>query len=78
MDRPERPMGRSSSLQLEMLPHLRPKNSSDRKSASLTIAAAAAGGGGVPLPPLDLTEENITQVLADARVEARIFLRLKF
>lgn len=77
MDRPERPMGRSSSLQLEMLPHLRPKNSSDRKSASLTIAAAAAGGGGVPLPPLDLTEENITQVLADARVEARIFLRLK-
>lgn len=78
MDRPERPMGRSSSLQLEMLPHLRPKKSSDRKSASLTIAAAAAGGGGVPLPPLDLTEENITQVLADARVEARIFLRLKF
>ncbi|OAY28199.1 uncharacterized protein LOC110601311 [Manihot esculenta] len=69
MDRPERPMGRSSSLQLEMLPHLRPKKSSDRKSASLTIAAAAAGGGGVPLPPLDLTEENITQVLADARVE---------
>ncbi|PPS18289.1 hypothetical protein GOBAR_AA02293 [Gossypium barbadense] len=30
----------------------------------------AASGGGVPLPPLDLTEENIELVLADARVEA--------
>ncbi|KAB2062100.1 hypothetical protein ERO13_A10G120700v2 [Gossypium hirsutum] len=34
----------------------------------------AASGGGVPLPPLDLTEENIELVLADARVElAQLF-----
>ncbi|XP_065862892.1 uncharacterized protein [Euphorbia lathyris] len=53
---------RRPSLDLEMLPILR---TSHRKSVSLTIAAAA----GVPLPPLDLTEDNVRQVLADARVE---------
>lgn len=35
--------------------------------------AAAAGGGGVPLPPLDLTEDNVIQVMDDARVEASSF-----
>lgn len=36
----------------------------------LTRAAA----GGVPLPPLDLTEDNVRQVIADARVElAQLF-----
>ncbi|KAK1566903.1 hypothetical protein Q3G72_005838 [Acer saccharum] len=30
---------------------------------------AAATPGAVPLPPLDLTEENVRQVLADAREE---------
>ncbi|KAK6255102.1 hypothetical protein QQP08_013557 [Theobroma cacao] len=34
-------------------------------------AVKATASGGVPLPPLDLTEENIELVLADARVEAR-------
>ncbi|KAK0596318.1 hypothetical protein LWI29_014610 [Acer saccharum] len=29
----------------------------------------AATPGGVPLPPLDLTEDNVRQVLADAREE---------
>ncbi|KAJ9154055.1 hypothetical protein P3X46_027433 [Hevea brasiliensis] len=72
MDHPERPV-RASSLKLEMLPLLRPKTIRDRKSATAAIAAAAAGGGGgVPLPPLDLTEDNIRQVIADARVEERI------
>ncbi|KAL3716060.1 hypothetical protein ACJRO7_007776 [Eucalyptus globulus] len=33
--------------------------------------APAAAAAGVPSPPLDLTEENIRLVLADARVEAR-------
>ncbi|PPD99468.1 hypothetical protein GOBAR_DD03514 [Gossypium barbadense] len=32
----------------------------------------AASGGGVPLPPLDLTEENIELVLADSRL-AQLF-----
>ncbi|XP_021896905.1 uncharacterized protein LOC110813929 [Carica papaya] len=41
-------------------------NTSRRKSSFLTASASAAG---IPLPPLDLTEENIQQVLADARVE---------
>ncbi|XP_022735020.1 uncharacterized protein LOC111288404 [Durio zibethinus] len=37
-------------------------------------AVEAAASGGVPLPPLDLTEENIELVLADARVElAQLF-----
>ncbi|XP_007034493.2 PREDICTED: uncharacterized protein LOC18602819 [Theobroma cacao] len=37
-------------------------------------AVKAAASGGVPLPPLDLTEENIELVLADARVElAQLF-----
>ncbi|XP_010036675.2 uncharacterized protein LOC104425636 [Eucalyptus grandis] len=36
--------------------------------------APAAAAAGVPSPPLDLTEENIRLVLADARVElAQIF-----
>ncbi|XP_015574124.2 uncharacterized protein LOC8265658 [Ricinus communis] len=51
------------------LPLLRLNATRHKKSASITIAAAAAGGGGVPQPPLDLTEENVRQVLADARVE---------
>lgn len=29
-----------------------------------------ASAAGVPVPPLDLTEDNIKQVLVDARVEA--------
>ncbi|XVE84799.1 hypothetical protein DITRI_Ditri17bG0041600 [Diplodiscus trichospermus] len=37
-------------------------------------AVKAAASGGVPLPPLDLTEENIKLVLADAKVElAQLF-----
>ncbi|KAK3187781.1 hypothetical protein Dsin_027342 [Dipteronia sinensis] len=35
----------------------------------LTRPTAAATPGGVPLPPLDLTEDNVKQVLADAREE---------
>ncbi|KAJ9182377.1 hypothetical protein P3X46_006379 [Hevea brasiliensis] len=66
-DHKEKPR-RSSSLKLEMLPLLRSNTRSHRKSASLTIVAAAAGGG-VRLPPLDLTEDNVRQVLADARLE---------
>ncbi|CAN0875673.1 hypothetical protein LINGRAHAP2_LOCUS10971 [Linum grandiflorum] len=31
--------------------------------------ATGAGGAGVPHPPLDLTEDNIRQVLAEARLE---------
>ncbi|XVF38093.1 hypothetical protein REPUB_Repub20aG0068300 [Reevesia pubescens] len=39
-----------------------------------TVVKAAAASGGVPLPPLDLTEENIELVLADAQVElAQLF-----
>ncbi|WCJ24186.1 hypothetical protein M5689_006166 [Euphorbia peplus] len=53
---------RIPSLDLEKLPTLR---TSHRKSVKMTITAAA----GVPLPPLDLTEENVRQVLADARDE---------
>ncbi|XWS35081.1 hypothetical protein CRYUN_Cryun21dG0095500 [Craigia yunnanensis] len=42
-----------------------------RSSSSTSVwAVKAAASGGVPLPPLDLTEENIKLVLADARVEA--------
>ena len=46
------------------------RSSSSSKSV---WAVKAAASGGVPLPPLDLTEENIKLVLADARVEASIF-----
>ncbi|KAI3434021.1 uncharacterized protein J3R85_007001, partial [Psidium guajava] len=52
--------GARSSLPPSESPYLRP------------VSAAAAPG--VPSPPLDLTEENIRLVLADARVElAQIF-----
>ncbi|GLT56403.1 hypothetical protein SLA2020_294460 [Shorea laevis] len=41
---------------------------------SLPSLAAKAAASGVPLPPLDLTEDNVRQVLADARVElAQLF-----
>ncbi|GMI93028.1 hypothetical protein HRI_002972000 [Hibiscus trionum] len=36
---------------------------------SKSLQPVKAASGGVPLPPLDLTEENIELVLADARVE---------
>lgn len=42
----------------------------NRRSSKSVVKAAASGG--VPLPPLDLTEDNIQLVLADARVEACI------
>ncbi|CAN0875675.1 hypothetical protein LINGRAHAP2_LOCUS10971 [Linum grandiflorum] len=35
--------------------------------------ATGAGGAGVPHPPLDLTEDNIRQVLAEARLEVNHF-----
>ncbi|KAH7573105.1 hypothetical protein JRO89_XS03G0069900 [Xanthoceras sorbifolium] len=47
-------------------PILLTRNDSRRLLATRT----AATPGGVPLPPLDLTEDNVRQVLADARVEA--------
>ncbi|CAL1356084.1 unnamed protein product [Linum trigynum] len=43
--------------------------SSGRRKSSAFTSAAAAGGGGVPHPPLDLTEENVRLVLAEARGE---------
>ncbi|KAJ6713775.1 hypothetical protein OIU85_025405 [Salix viminalis] len=49
---------------LLMLPRVQRPN---RKSSPLTTITAAAAG--VPLPPLDLTEENVKQVLVDARAE---------
>lgn len=66
LGRPERAMRRRPAApKLAMLPQLRPHTGIDGKSSSLVVAAA-----GVPLPPLDLTEDNVRQVLADARVEA--------
>ncbi|KDP20341.1 hypothetical protein JCGZ_06427 [Jatropha curcas] len=64
-EHPARSMKRAS---LELL---RPNTTSNGKSSSLTIAAIAGreGGGRVPSPPLDLTEDNVRQVLADAREE---------
>ncbi|KAL5848678.1 hypothetical protein ACOSQ3_006729 [Xanthoceras sorbifolium] len=51
-------------------PILLTRNDSRRLLATRT----AATPGGVPLPPLDLTEDNVRQVLADARVEfAQLF-----
>ncbi|KAL4387618.1 hypothetical protein GQ457_09G018430 [Hibiscus cannabinus] len=38
-------------------------------SPSKSLQPVKAASAGVPLPPLDLTEENIQLVLADARVE---------
>uniref|UniRef100_A0A2P2KKI5 Glycosyltransferase family 14 family protein n=1 Tax=Rhizophora mucronata TaxID=61149 RepID=A0A2P2KKI5_RHIMU len=59
-----------SSLELALLPFVwRPITISLRRPSALTMVAASATGG-VPLPPLDLTEDNVRQVLADARVEA--------
>ncbi|KAJ4722879.1 Multidrug efflux pump subunit AcrB like [Melia azedarach] len=40
----------------------------------LLTRKAATPAGGVPLPPLDLTEDNVRQVIDDARVElAQLF-----
>ncbi|XP_031279473.1 uncharacterized protein LOC116137916 [Pistacia vera] len=45
-----------------------------RRLLSRTAVSTAGGGGGVPLPPLDLTEDNVRQVIAEARVElAQLF-----
>ncbi|KAI6674085.1 hypothetical protein NL676_001991 [Syzygium grande] len=38
-------------------------------AAPSPASSGGGGGGGAPSPPLDLTEENIRLVLADARVE---------
>ncbi|KAJ8768472.1 hypothetical protein K2173_021625 [Erythroxylum novogranatense] len=57
---------RSSSFKLTPIFVFEPNAWNRRKSSTLTTVAA---GGGVPLPPLDLTEDNVREVLADARVE---------
>ncbi|CAN1278794.1 hypothetical protein LINPERPRIM_LOCUS16752 [Linum perenne] len=41
-----------------------------KRSAFFTMAATGGAGGGVPHGPLDLTEENVRQVLLEARQEA--------
>ncbi|XP_050218416.1 uncharacterized protein LOC126669116 [Mercurialis annua] len=65
------PSVRRPSLKLKILPVLRLNIAARAKPPSLTVTAAAAGGrgGGVSRPPLDLTEDNVRQVLADARTE---------
>ncbi|KAJ6713045.1 hypothetical protein OIU79_009106 [Salix purpurea] len=45
------------------------KNSEERAGSAETVNAAKTAAAGVPLPPLDLTEENVKQVLVDARAE---------
>ncbi|KAH8522513.1 hypothetical protein H0E87_003234 [Populus deltoides] len=67
-DHPVRLMRRRlAAPKLLMLPQVQRPN---RKPSPLTTITAAAAG--VPLPPLDLTEENVKQVLVDARAEASI------
>ncbi|OWM79086.1 hypothetical protein CDL15_Pgr003257 [Punica granatum] len=46
-------------------------------AASRESRIRPASAAGVPVPPLDLTEDNIKQVLADARVEASFKLTRK-
>ncbi|KAE8673846.1 putative Core-2/I-branching beta-1,6-N-acetylglucosaminyltransferase family protein [Hibiscus syriacus] len=55
---------------LQLRPSARARNVQNRISSKSFDPVKAAASGGVPLPPLDLTEENIELVLADARVEA--------
>lgn len=43
----------------------------EAKRTRRAAAATSESSGGVPLPPLDLTEENVGKVLLDARSEAR-------
>lgn len=44
------------------------------KSRARTLTTVeAVSGGGAPLPPLDLTEDNIHLVLSEARVEVSFF-----
>ncbi|CAK7336194.1 unnamed protein product [Dovyalis caffra] len=59
---------RPTASKLVMLPLVPRPNT---KSSPLTTITAAAAAAGVPPPPLDLTEENVKQVLVDARAEAR-------
>ncbi|XP_039033549.1 uncharacterized protein LOC120169487 [Hibiscus syriacus] len=54
---------------LQLRPSARARNVQNRISSKSFDPVKAAASGGVPLPPLDLTEENIELVLADARVE---------
>ncbi|XP_034930609.1 uncharacterized protein [Populus alba] len=72
-DHPVRLMRRRlTAPKLLMLPQVQRPN---RKSSPLATVTAAAAG--VPLPPLDLTEENVKQVLVDARAEdVCLFLQL--
>jgi len=71
-DHPVRLMRRRlAAPKLLMLPQVQRPN---RKPSPLTTITAAAAG--VPLPPLDLTEENVKQVLVDARAEASIVIFL--
>jgi hypothetical protein len=62
---------RLTAPKLLLLPQVQRPN---RKPSPLTTITAAAAG--VPLPPLDLTEENVKQVLVDARAEASIVIFL--